>query len=100
MPLFRRKRGTPGEESPTGAPVAPESPARSGRRARSPTASVAIPPAPVASPVAAPTPPPLPVPPAPPAASLDASPDYSECFVCGTTLEGKTCPKCQMTWVE
>jgi len=46
-------------------------------------------------------PPPLPdrptEPSAPAAAPLDAR---SKCFVCGTPLEGRTCPTCRMTWVE
>jgi hypothetical protein len=46
-------------------------------------------------------PPPLPDRPAEPSPSaapvLDAR---SKCFVCGTPLEGRTCPTCRMTWVE
>ncbi len=102
MPIFRRKRDAKDEEEPGPSPGTPAEPrkraGRAGSRARE-NAALPPPPPPPSAPAAA-APPPLPPPRPPPPATLVLRPDYSECFVCGTTLVGKTCPKCRMTWVE
>jgi hypothetical protein len=46
-------------------------------------------------------PPPLPDRPAESSASAPLSSEaLTKCFVCGTPLDGQTCPTCRMTWVE
>lgn len=97
MPLFRRKRTEEAASEPVPA-APPRAPRFGGRGRRAPSTSpLASPAAPVE---AGASPPPLPKPLVAPPTSLDTRPDYSECFVCGSTLEGKTCRTCRMTWVE
>ncbi len=98
MPLFRRKqqgKEEPASEPRTGSPASGRS-----RRTGGPKAPSAGPVAATVSPAVTAAPPPLPAPPPPLAPTLETPPDYSECFVCGSNLEGKTCPKCRMTWTE
>lgn len=90
MPLFRRKRETK-DDGPAGPVDRGAAPSRDA----GPSSG-----APAARAGGSAGPPPLPAPSAAAPASLQPRPDYSECFVCGSNLEGKTCPKCRMTWIE
>ena len=105
MSLFRRFRRDK-EEAPETAEPSPSEPAPTAEEpVESPSAPVVETPAPAKPASEAPgpgrIPPPLPDRPSEPSASaappLDAR---SKCFVCGTSLEGRTCPTCRMTWVE
>jgi hypothetical protein len=103
-------RPTPVEERPyEGTPAEPEGPepvapevAPAPAPEPIPTVSPTVPaPAPVAPPAPTGPPPPLPRAEAPTAVARPVTPvPFSLCFVCGTPLEGKHCPKCKMTWVE
>jgi len=98
MSLFRRFRRDKEDEGGAEEPVPVDpSPAEE--------APVDTSPAPVAAAPAVPEPtripPPLPDRPAAPSPSAPSSVDrLPKCFVCGTVLEGRTCPTCRMTWVE
>jgi len=102
MSLFRRFRRDK-EDAPEPEKAAPEEPSPSSEENPS-TSIMAVEPATAPSPATAPAariPPPLPDRPAetksPAALLLDAR---AKCFVCGTPLDGHTCPTCRMTWVE
>lgn len=102
--LFRRFRKDKKEEpSPSDSASGPTS---------EPTAEPvppASPPEPPAPPPAEPEPqpelvpesPPPPLPTAPSVTpSLGTGAPGAECFLCGTPLQDRFCPKCQMTWTE
>jgi hypothetical protein len=75
---------TPPQDQPSGAP-APEPQPEPRTPEPEPAPSSPPPPLPIAAPAAVP---------------VTAVSPTAECFICGTPLEGRHCPKCQMTWDE
>jgi type IV secretory pathway VirB10-like protein len=103
MSLFRRRRDKEDDgpepasaESAGGTPAeSPGQPPLPAVTAKAPAPEAPLPPPPASGP------PPLPDrAPTPPVAEAAERSRYGICFVCGTPLEGRSCPTCKMSWVE
>jgi len=98
MSLFRRFRRDKEDEAGTEEPLPIEpSPAEGEANESTPEPIAPVPVTPEPTRI----PPPLPDRPAEPSPPTSSSvARLPKCFVCGTALEGRTCPTCRMTWVE
>ncbi|HTW39998.1 MAG TPA: hypothetical protein VMF04_03990 [Thermoplasmata archaeon] len=89
------------EVVPSDAPAPETAPVAEAAESAASAPAAPAPAAPVPEPLPTPVPPPLPEKVAPPADPLPIAPrPLSQCFVCGTSLEGGFCPKCRIHWVE